>query len=141
MSPDRHARTSQHPSRTNPTSASVLQEELKTVEREQRQIIEQISDRAAEGRPRLAAHDDMLDKLEERRAAIQARLNHAPAEEDFGEKIRKLKAEVSPEAVELVINSACYYMRVLVDVETKQPLINIVRELIQKVVIGKPLGH
>ncbi|WP_210265769.1 hypothetical protein, partial [Agrobacterium larrymoorei] len=31
--------------------------------------------------------------------------------EDFGEKIRKLKAEVSTEAVELVINSAFYYMR------------------------------
>ncbi|THK36193.1 hypothetical protein EHS39_20145 [Ensifer sp. MPMI2T] len=37
--------------------------ELKAVEREQRQIIQQISDRAAEGRPRRAALDDMLDQL------------------------------------------------------------------------------
>ncbi|NRF09976.1 hypothetical protein [Agrobacterium pusense] len=53
----------------------------------------------------------MLDTLEERRSGLEARLKQAPAEEDFGEKLRKLKAEVSPEAVELVINSAFYYLR------------------------------
>lgn len=57
--------------------------ELKAAEQEQRQIIQQISDRAAEGRPRLAALDDMLDTLEERRAGLEARLKQAPAEEDF----------------------------------------------------------
>lgn len=115
--------------------------ELKAAEQEQRQIIQQISDRAAEGRPRLTALADMLDTLEERRAGLEAPLKQAPAEEDFGEKIRKLKAEVSPEAVELVINSAFYYLREHADTETKQPFINIARQFIQKVVIGKTPGH
>ncbi|MXN54359.1 hypothetical protein GR158_25000 [Shinella sp. AETb1-6] len=97
--------------------------ELKVAEQEQRQIIQQISDRAAEGRPRLAA----LDSLEERRAALEARLKQSPEAEDFGEKIGKLKAEVSPEAVELVINSAFYYLREHGNTETKQPFINLVR--------------
>ncbi|MGQ3164924.1 MAG: recombinase family protein, partial [Agrobacterium sp.] len=110
-------------------------------EQEQRQIIQQISDRAAEGRPRLAAFDDMLDTLEERRAGLEARLKQVPEAEDFGEKLRKLKAEVSPEAVELVINSAFYYLREHADTETKQPFINLVRQFIQKVVIGKTPGH
>ncbi|CCM78298.1 hypothetical protein [Rhizobium mesoamericanum] len=43
--------------------------------------------------------------------------------------------------VELVINSAFYYMREQADTETKQPFINIVRQFIQKVVIGKTPGH
>jgi hypothetical protein len=51
---------------------------------------------------------------------------------------QKLNAEVSPEAVELVLNSAFYYRRKHADTEVKQPFINIVRQLIQKVVIGKP---
>lgn len=114
---------------------------MKAAEQEQRQIIQQISDRAAEGRPRLAALDDMLDTLEERRAGLEARLKQAPAEEDFGEKIRRLKAEVSPDAVELVINSAFYYLREHADTETKQPFMNIVRQFIQKVVIGKTPAH
>lgn len=50
-------------------------------------------------------------------------MKQTPAEEDFGEKIRKLKAEVNPEAVELVINSAFYYMREHADTEMKQPFI------------------
>jgi hypothetical protein len=115
--------------------------ELKAVEQEQRQIIQQISDRAAEGRPHLAAFDDMLDQLEERRGGLEACLKQAPEAEDFGEKIRKLKTEVSPQAVELVINSAFYYMREHADAATKQPFINIVRQFIQKVVIGKTPGH
>ncbi len=60
-----------------------------------------------------------------------------PAEEDFGEKIKKLKAGVSPQAVELIINSASYYIREHADPETKKPFINIVRQFIRKVVIGK----
>ncbi|WP_026617462.1 hypothetical protein [Ensifer aridi] len=51
-----------------------------------------------------------------------------------------MKAEVSPEAVELILNSACYHMREHADTETKQPFINIVRQFIQKVVIGRTPG-
>lgn len=111
------------------------------VEQDQRQIIQQISDVAVEGRPRLAALDDLLDQLEERRAGLEAKLKERPAEEDLGKKIRKLKDDVSPEAVEKIINSALYYMREHADTETKQPFINLVRQFIQKVVIGKTPGH
>lgn len=48
---------------------------------------------------------------------------------------------MSPEAVELIINSVSYYIREHADAETKQPFINIVRQFIQKVVIGKTPGH
>ncbi len=58
-----------------------------------------------------------------------------------GGRIRKLKAEVSPEAVERIINSAFYYMREHADTETKQPFISLVRQFVQKVVIGKTPGH
>jgi len=112
---------------------------LKAAELEQRQIIQQISDRATEGRPRLAALDDMLDTIEDRRAGLEARLNQAPEEEDFGGRIRKLKAEVSPQAVERIINSAFYYMREHADTETKQPYI--LHQCIRKVVIVKTPGH
>ncbi|MEQ1407381.1 hypothetical protein ABK249_20860 [Neorhizobium sp. Rsf11] len=78
--------------KNEPDERQRISEELKAVEQEQRQIIRQISDRAAEGRPRLAALDDMLDGLEEPRAGLGARLRQAPTEEDFGEKIRKLNA-------------------------------------------------
>ncbi|WP_312358395.1 hypothetical protein [Agrobacterium sp.] len=47
----------------------------------------------------------------------------------------------APEAVERIINSAFYYMHEHADTETKQPFINIVRQFIQKVVIGKTPGH
>ncbi|WP_312406277.1 recombinase family protein [Rhizobium sp.] len=127
--------------RNQPDERQQMSGALKAAEQEQRQIIQQISDRAAEGRPRLAALDDMLDRIEERRAGLEARLNQAPEVEDFGGRIRKLKAEVSPEAVELVINSAFYYMREHADTETKQSFINLVRQFVQKVVIGKTPGH
>ncbi|WP_254229097.1 hypothetical protein [Agrobacterium salinitolerans] len=38
-------------------------------------------------------------------------------------------------------HSAFYYMREHADSETKQPFINLVRQFIQKVVIGKTPGH
>lgn len=83
--------------RNEPDKRQQISRELKAAEQEQCYVIQQTSDRAAEGRPRLAALDDMLDTLEERRASLEARLKQAPAEEDFGNKIRKLNAEVSPE--------------------------------------------
>lgn len=124
--------------RNDPDPRQRLADELKAIEREQRQIIEQISERKAEGRPRLAALDDMLDTLEERRTGLETELRRSPAEkEDFDEKIKKLKVEVSPEAVEPILNSVSYYIREHADAESKQPFINIARQFIQKVVIGK----
>ncbi|SON54539.1 hypothetical protein HDIA_0998 [Hartmannibacter diazotrophicus] len=107
--------------RNEPDERQRISKELKATEQEQRQIIQQISDRADEARPRPAVLDDLLDQFEERRAGLEACLKQAPAEEDFGEKVKKLKAEVSPQAVELTINSAFYYMREHADAETKQP--------------------
>ncbi len=127
--------------RNEPDERQQISGPLKAAEQEQRQIIQQISDRAAEGRPRLAALDAMPYRIEERRAGLEARLNQAPEVEDFGGRIRKLKAEVSPEAVELTINSAFYYMREHAGAETKQPVINLVQQFVQKVVIGKTPGH
>jgi hypothetical protein len=97
MSLGSFARTLQQPSKANRTRDSVLR---RTVIERQR------------GRPPLAALDDILDKLEERRTDLEADLRQSPdEEEDFDEKVRKLQAEVSPEAVALDINSAFYCMR------------------------------
>jgi DNA invertase Pin-like site-specific DNA recombinase len=49
--------------RNEPDERDQITKDLKVAEQEQRQIIQQISDRAAEGRPRLPAYDDMLDQL------------------------------------------------------------------------------
>ncbi|MNI18135.1 hypothetical protein D3C73_715320 [compost metagenome] len=78
----------------------------------------------------------MLDHLEERRAGLEALLNQAPEGEDFEEKIKKLKADVSPETVELIINSAFYYIREHAETETKQSFIKIVRQFVQQLIIA-----
>ncbi|MFB7146465.1 hypothetical protein ACWGMK_15275 [Agrobacterium deltaense] len=59
------------PIKNEPDEREQISRELKAAEQEQRQIIQQISDRAAEGRHRLAALDDTLDTLEERRAGLR----------------------------------------------------------------------
>lgn len=112
--------------RTEGICAQRLAGELKGIERERRQIIEQISDRKAEGRPRLPPSDDGQDKLEERRTGLEVELLQSPAEEgDFGKKISRLKAGVGPHAVELILNSALTSC-------ASSP---------RKVVIGKTLGR
>lgn len=58
--PDSTIRTTKKPRRSvknEPDERQRISGELKAAEQEQRQIIQQISDRAAEGRPRLAALD------------------------------------------------------------------------------------
>ncbi len=127
--------------RGEPDEHKRLAAELKASEDEQHRIIRQISDRAAEGRPRLSALDDMLDRAEQRRIALVEQLKLAPAAEDKSDRIAQLKAEVNPETVELIINTLIYYMREHADTEAKQPFIRIVREFIQKVVIGRTPGH
>ncbi len=47
--------------KNEPAERQRISGELKAAEQEQRRIIQQISDRAVEGRPRLAALDDLLD--------------------------------------------------------------------------------
>jgi DNA invertase Pin-like site-specific DNA recombinase len=129
--------------KADPDQHQQLAKELKANEEQQRQIIQQISDRATEGRPRLTALDDMLDRLEERRTDLERQLStKAPTEgQDFEKRIRKLQSEVTPESVELIINAAWYMMREHADNETKQQFVSMVRQFIQKVVIGKTPGH
>ncbi|MGO7029875.1 zinc ribbon domain-containing protein [Rhizobium ruizarguesonis] len=53
----------------SPSQRDELTAALKATTQRQNSIIQQISDRAAEGRPRLAALDDQLDELEATREA------------------------------------------------------------------------
>jgi acyl carrier protein phosphodiesterase len=109
--------------KADPDQHQQLAKELKANEEQQRQIIQQISDQATQGRPRLTALDDMLDRLEDRRADLQRQLSaKEPTEgQDFEKRIRKIQSEVTPESVELIINAAWYVMREHADNETKQP--------------------
>ncbi len=68
-------------------------DDLKLIEAKQKAIIQQISERALEGRPRLPALDDALDKLElERVAAEQLVAASKPDDDTLQEKL----AEVAP---------------------------------------------
>ena len=66
--------------------------------------------------------------------------DEAPAE-DFSGKIEKLKAQFNPANMEIVIRKLIYLARNNADEHAKQRLMPIVRDLIQKVVIGKTPGH
>lgn len=68
---------------SKPDEREQISRELKAAGQEQRQIIQQISGRAVESRSHPAALDDLFDRIEEHRADVEARLNQAPAEEDF----------------------------------------------------------
>ncbi|MDS7597976.1 hypothetical protein N7578_20930, partial [Agrobacterium tumefaciens] len=76
-----------------------------------------------------------------RRACLKVRLKQATVEEDFGEKIRKLKAQFNPANTELAIRELIFLARNNADEQAKRRLMPIVRQFIQKVVIGKPPGH
>lgn len=52
--------------------------ELNELERKQKSIIQQISDRAMQGRPPLAALDDTLDQIELQRVALARRSTPSP---------------------------------------------------------------
>lgn len=76
-----------------------LTAELRSTTQRQNSIIQQISDRAAEGLPRLAALDDQLDELEALREKLAAEVNAlAEPAEDFTEKVAKVKAQFNPAA-------------------------------------------
>ncbi|MGO4565907.1 recombinase family protein [Rhizobium sp. 2YAF20] len=128
--------------RNAPSRRAELEGELKKVEQRQRSIIQQISDRDVEGRPRLAALDDQLDELEESRTNLAAELGDArkPAD-DFTEKVARLKAQFNADNIEIVIRKLIFLARNDADDYAKQRLMPIVRDLIQRVVIGKTPGH
>lgn len=112
------------------------------MEQEQKNIIQQISDRAAEGRPRLAALDDILDRLKEKRTDLSAQLAEpAGNEPDLADRLADLRAQINPGTVQKIVDTLLFYLRDHADTATKQPFIGLVRQFVQKVVIGKAPGH
>ncbi|KVK42395.1 hypothetical protein L901_26810, partial [Agrobacterium sp. D14] len=125
-----------------PSRKERLTTELAAIKSKQSGLMQQIQDRHADGRPRLAILDDQLDELEVTREALVLELAHSqePAE-DFQEKIAKLKAQFNPANIEISVRKLIFLARNNADEHAKQRLMPIVRDLIQTVVIGKTPGH
>jgi DNA invertase Pin-like site-specific DNA recombinase len=128
--------------RAQPSEQQKHATELKRIEQEQKAIIQQISERAKEGRPRLSALDDMLDKMEADKTNLEALIKPSPDNgDDFDARLADLKQQVTPTNVELIINTVLYLLRGDADKETKQQFVTIIRMFVQKVVIGPTPGH
>jgi flagellar biosynthesis chaperone FliJ len=125
-----------------PTRQDELTAELASIGKKQKNLMQQAEDRLAEGRPRLAILDDQLDELEVMREKVTLELmGLAEPTEDFQEKIEKLKAQFNPASMEIAIRKLLFLARYNADEHAKQRLMPIVRDLIQRVVIGKTPGH
>ncbi len=128
--------------RSGPSEHAKRADDLKLIEAKQKAIIQQISERALEGRPRLPALDDALDKLElERVVAEQLLAASKPDDDTLEEKLAEVRRQSTPENVELIINTVLYYMRDAADKDLKQRYITMIRMLVQKVVVGPTPGH
>ena len=117
--------------------------ELATIKSKQTSLMQQIQDRHAEGRPRLAILDDQLDELEVTREKLvrEVAAVEEPTAEDFQEKIARLKAQFNAANTEIAIRKLLFLARNNADEQAKRRLMPIVRDLIQTVVIGKAPGH
>jgi DNA invertase Pin-like site-specific DNA recombinase len=128
--------------KSTPSQSQQLTAELAKIEQQQASIIQQISDRAAEARPRLTALDDLLDRLELQRGTVSNELaNTAHFEPDMSERLAELRRQINPEAVQKIMALLLYFVRDDVDTTTKQPFVDMTRKFIQKVVITKTAGH
>ncbi|MBW9075774.1 recombinase family protein [Agrobacterium deltaense] len=128
--------------KTIPSRKDQLTSELASIKSKQASLMQQIQDRHAEGRPRLAILDDQLDDLEAAREALLGELaTTEEPEQDFSEKIAKLKAQFDPTNTELAIRKLIFLARNDGDEQAKRRLMPIVRDLIHTVVIGKTPGH
>jgi DNA invertase Pin-like site-specific DNA recombinase len=116
-------------------SIPALEHQIATRQQEQKTILKQIADRIQANRPAIASLDDMVDELEVKIANLRQELEVARTT-----KPANLADDVTAEMVERVINALMYYLREHADTETKQPFVNIIRGLIQQVVIG-PAEH
>jgi hypothetical protein len=116
-------------------SIPALEQQIATRQQEQKTILKQIADRIQANRPAIASLDDMVDELEVKIANLRQELEVARTT-----KPANLADDVTAEMVERVINALMYYLREHADTETKQPFVNIIRGLIQQVVIG-PAEH
>ncbi len=88
-----------------PSRKAQVEAELAKIKAAQTSLMQQIQDRHAEGRPRLAILDDQLDELEVKREQLARELATVdePAE-DFQGKIEKLKAQFNPANIEIGID-------------------------------------
>jgi flagellar biosynthesis chaperone FliJ len=95
-----------------PSRKDQVTAELAKTESKQTSLMQQIQDRHAEGRPRLAILDDQLDELELTREKVASELAgmDAPAE-DSQEKIAKLKVQFNPADVEVAIRKLLFLAR------------------------------
>lgn len=124
--------------------AKDIEAALQRNKREQEGIIAQISQRAAEGRRAIAAFDDQLDRLDEEREELERQLASAPSMDkpvSDAERLATLHDEINEDTVRTVIHAMLYMMRDHADPQAKQPLIGIIRQLIQKVVIASTPGR
>lgn len=128
--------------KTTPSRKDQVTSELATIKSKQASLMQQIQDRHAEGRPRLAILDDQLDDLEAAREklAMELATTDLPAE-DFQEKIAKLKTQFNPANTEIAIRKLLFLARNNANEQAKRRLMPVVRDLIQTVVIGKTPGH
>nr|CAD6438026.1 Site-specific recombinase and resolvase superfamily protein [Rhizobium sp. Q54] len=87
---------------------------MKATTQRQNSIIQQISNHAAEGRPRLPVLDDQLDELEAAREKLAKELTaeEAPVE-DFSGKVEKLKAQFNPANMEIIIRKPIYLAAII----------------------------
>lgn len=111
---------------------------------EQEHIAAQMSQRAAEGRRPIPALDDRLNRLDEEREELERQLTNAPSMDkpvSYAERLATLRDEINEDTVPTVIHAMLYMMRDHADTQTKQPLIGIIRQLIQKVVIASTPGR
>ncbi|MCD2185522.1 recombinase family protein [Rhizobium sp. GN54] len=119
-----------------------LKRKLSELEGKQQNIIQQISDRAAEGRPRLLALDDTLDRLEAERQTLENEVaNFTESGPDMIAKIEELRRRHNPEETEMAMRQFMMVARKGKNEEAKRMLMPIVRQLVQKVVVGKTPGH
>ncbi len=128
--------------KSQPSLVDQLTSDLARVGKQQASIIQQITDRATEGRPRLPALDDKLDQLELERTEVAGELARTTrTEPDLSERLGKLRSELNPEAVQQIMSIVLFHMTKDLDAETMQPFIVMIRRFVQKVVIAKTPAH
>lgn len=65
-----------------------------------------------------------------------------PEEDDDGDyRLADLRAQVNPDDVHRIVDTPLFYLRNQADTTAKQPVVDLVRRFIQKVVIAKIPGH
>ena len=107
-----------------------LTAKMQKIELQQRHLMEQLAVRAAEGRPPIAAFNDMIDTYETERNALKKELDNLPVSSSNV----KLPT-ISPELIKANVDSLVHVLKNSTD-PSKELWFNMAREMIQKVVIN-----